>query len=103
MHSDDIWIDLELQNKNWKQGWWMVHYDGIWNDLELLCQYLWVLTLIPLGLHFLLHFGVFHFLEKDVGPELQVLHVATPVWYGVKFTIKNNFSSHFEHSALVCR
>ena len=62
-----------------KQKRLIVHSDGIWNVL-------W--TFIPrrVGAHphvpFLLHFWVFHFvefLEKVVGPDLQGLHVATPV------------------------
>ena len=49
----------------------MVHSDGIWNDLELLCQYLGVLTPHPLGLHFNCILGIllFDFIEKGVGPH----------------------------------
>ena len=60
----------------------MVHSDGIWNDLELLCQDLWVLT--PLASILSLQFWVLYFigfLEKVVGPGLQGQHVATPVGY----------------------
>ena len=64
----------------------MVHSYGIQNDLELLCQDLWVLTPNPhlpsIYIFNLLHFWVFQlfdFLEKVVGPALQGLHVATPV------------------------
>ena len=35
VHSGGIWNEFELQRQFWKQGRWMLHSDGIWNDFEL--------------------------------------------------------------------